>query len=205
MFIPDGFTEEEVLKTIDVVVSRLAAPFKFGFHETNDMKQEGRLFAMQALKDFDPARGSLPVFLTNHIRNRFINMKRDKFGRQHPPCSFCPFYKYQFDKCIAFGCQEDCDKWRGWKTRNTTKRNLIEGYNPNNVVDSLGSCEHNSTTNLEQMSNKEIIVYVNQHLPVSFRADYCRILNGVKISKIKRERIFAMVKKLVGEKFHGET
>jgi len=204
MFIPNGFSEEEVLHIIDEVVGKLAGPFKFGFHEADDMKQEGRIFALEALPRFDAAQGTLKNFLTNHIRNRFINMKRDKFERQHPPCSSCPFHRQAFDKCMAFDCEEDCDKWQGWRKRNTTKRNLMEGYNPNNVVENTGNSAPDSTALLTDMSEKEIINYVDRNVPVSLRADYCRMLSGVKIPKARREKVLSVVRQLVHERFGND-
>jgi hypothetical protein len=204
MFIPNGFTEQEVLQTIEDVVVKLAGPFKFGFHEAEDMKQEGRILAITALENFDAARGTLKNFLTNHIRNRFINMRRDKLERRHPPCSSCPFYKEAYDRCGAFDCKEDCEKWQGWKKRNMMKRNLMEGYNPNNVSESSGELPVGSDNVLTNMSNQEVVEYVDRNIPVSIRADYLRMLNGVKIPKAKRERILQAVRELVHERFTAD-
>jgi len=204
MFVPNGYTEQEVLQTIDIVVSKLAVPFKFGFHEVDDMKQEGRIFCLECLPRFDASQGTLKNFLMNHVRNRFINMKRDKFERQHPPCSSCPFYRQTFDKCVAFDCREDCDKWRGWKLRNQTKRNLMEGYNPNLVCESSGDDGPTSEVILEEMANQEVIEYVDKNIPLNMRADYCRMLAGVKISKARRDKIVDFIKDLVFERFGNE-
>ena len=204
MFIPNGFTEQEVLQTIEDVVVKLAGPFKFGFHESDDMKQEGRILALEALPRFDASLGTLKNFLTNHIRNRFINMRRDKLERRHPPCSSCPFYKEALDKCGAFDCKEDCEKWQGWKRRNTMKRNLMEGYNPNSISENSGDSTPTSELLVNNMSNKEIVEYVDRKIPIGLRADYLRMLNGVKIPKGKREKILALVRDIVKEKFEDE-
>jgi hypothetical protein len=140
----------------------------------------------------------------NHIRNRFINMKRDKFERQHPPCSSCPFYRQAHDKCVGFDCREDCDKWQGWKKRNMMKRNLMEGYNPNSVSENSGDDAPHSDVLLTNMSNKEIVDHVDRNIPLPLRADYCRMLSGVKISKARREKILSIVRQLVHERFGDE-
>lgn len=204
MLVPNGFSEADVLRIIDEVVAKLASPFKFGFHETDDMKQEGRIFALECLPRFDAAQGTLKNFLMNHVRNRFINMKRDKFERQHPPCSSCPFYKHAHDQCGAFSCKDECDKWEGWKKRNMTKRNLMEGYNPNSVTENSGDNSPNSQALLDGMSNQEIIDYVDKNIPMTLRADYCRMLSGVKIPKIRREKVLTKVKQLVYERFGND-
>ena len=47
--IPKGMTEEEVLSIIESVVNVLAFNFKFGYFDLDDMKQQGRMYALEAL------------------------------------------------------------------------------------------------------------------------------------------------------------
>lgn len=204
MFTPNGFSEQEVLRTIEDVVCKLAGPFKFGFHETDDMKQEGRILALECLPRFDAGQGTLKNFLTNHLRNRFINMQRDKLERRHPPCSSCPFYKASLDKCGAFDCKENCEKWQGWKRRNLVKRNLMEGYNPNCVSESSGDDTPSSEALLSQIADKEIVEYVDRNIPIALRADYLRMLNGVKLPKNRREKVLTTVRELVHARFKND-
>lgn len=202
-FVPQGFNEQEVLDIIEDVVKKLASPFKFGFHDASDMKQEGRIFALEALAagKFDAARGTLRTFLTNVIRNRFINMKRDKLQRQHPPCSSCPFFNSQRDLCSAFATRDECEKWSGWRTRNTAKRNLMEGYNPHQAGENSGDETSITGITLEQMANQEIIRYVDKKLPIVLRADYCKMMTGIKLPKSRREFILDTVRAIVKEGF----
>ena len=82
MQIPKGMTEEQVVDVINGVVNILAYNFKFGYFDLDDMKQQGRMYAIEALPRFNPDVGNLHNFLRSHIRNRFLNLHRDKLSRQ---------------------------------------------------------------------------------------------------------------------------
>lgn len=204
MIVPNGFSEAEVLQTIEDVVAKLAGPFKFGFHDTDDMKQEGRIMALEALPRFDASLGTLRTFLTNHVRNRFINMQRDKLERRQPPCSSCPFYIKKFDKCGAFATKDECEKWTAWKTRNLHKRNLMEGYNPNSVSENSGDTAPPAINFIDDISNKEIVEYIDKEMPIAMRADYLRLINGVKLPKNRRDKILEVVKEIFDRRFVHE-
>lgn len=206
MVIPPGYTEEEVLREIESVVRVLAPPFKFGCYGVDDMQQEGRLFALEALPSYDPARGSLKVFLTRHIRNRFINLKRDKFERKRAPCDVCPFCVKQGDQCKAFACKDECDKWTGWQKRNQVKKTLMGGSLSSAVVENSPDTSEEvvPSHHLEQLHNQEVIQYVDSNIPVNMRADYCRLLHGVKLSKVRRDKIVEFIRKLVRDKYGDE-
>lgn len=80
MKIPKGMTEQQVIDIITKVVERQAAKFRFGYHEIEDMKQEGFIIAMDALERYDNER-PLENFLAVHVNNRLKNFKRDHFYR----------------------------------------------------------------------------------------------------------------------------
>ena len=72
-------TENEVLSTIDDVVITLSSTFAFGYYDREDLQQEGRIFALEGLPRWDITKGaSLKTFLYNHVKRRFINLKRNK-------------------------------------------------------------------------------------------------------------------------------
>src|SRR5690348_1481836 len=111
MTVPPGMTEAEVLEAIEKAVNALASSFTFGIYDIDDIKQQGRLYALQALatEKYDPSR-PLPNFLYAHIRNRLINLKRDKLHRNDPPCKEC---------ASGEPCQPDghCKKFLEWRKR----------------------------------------------------------------------------------------
>ena len=128
MQIPPGMTEEEVIEVINRILSTLSYNFKFGYFGIDDMKQEGWVYAIEALPKYNPEIAPLENFLRTHIRNRFLNLKRDKLSRHQPPCPACPFYdpecRVSINKCSAFEDKSECDKWSGWEKRNFSKKNL---------------------------------------------------------------------------------
>ena len=73
--------EEQVLTAIENVVNALARNFRFGYFDTDDMKQQGRMYALEGIPKYNPEVGPLENFLRTHIRNRFINLKRNKLTR----------------------------------------------------------------------------------------------------------------------------
>jgi len=92
MFVPQGYTEETTLQVMTTVLNQLCGAFRFGYYDMEDMRQEGYIYGMEALSDYKAELSSLSTFLHNHIRNRFINMQRNKLERRTPPCLVCPFY-----------------------------------------------------------------------------------------------------------------
>ena len=69
-------TEQEVVDTINKVVSRYAHRFRFGYYDADDIKQEAFIIAMEALDRYDND-GPLESFLAVHVKNRLSNFKRD--------------------------------------------------------------------------------------------------------------------------------
>ena len=97
--LPQDMSEEQVLQIINDISNRLAAKFKFGYHEIEDMKQQARMFAWEALDRYDGVR-PLENFLWTHVRNRLYNFKRNNYSRLEKPCDTCEFFKN--NRCIIF-------------------------------------------------------------------------------------------------------
>ena len=186
-------TEQEFLETVDRVVSFLAAKFRFGYFEIADMKQQGRLFAIEAMGRYDGKR-RLDSFLFIHIRNRFINFKRDKYKRSEPPCKSCPFYDPKFKKsvsgCAAFGEKLSCDKYKLWIKHNKSKMNLVHLMEFNNeTIDS--ETEYDQSTYLEETISKK--------LPSNIRSDYLKMIAGVNIPEKNKLVVREAVKNIFDE------
>ena len=132
-------TEEEIVQIINRVVAALAYNFKFGYYDYEDMKQEGFVFAIEALPRYNPDIGPLENFLRSHVRNRFLNLQRDKLSRFQSPCSSCPFFdpnrEVRENQCAAFEDKMECEKWGGWINRNAAKKNLAEPLDLSNIRD----------------------------------------------------------------------
>lgn len=199
MKVPEGFSEKEVIGIVDNILSALASTFRFGYYEVEDLKQEGWIYALEALENYDLSYGySLNYFLYGHIRKRFINFKRNKFSRNDSPCLVCPFYdpenRISHNQCGQFSDKDECEKWRSYQQRNERKRTLNE---------SVGSDATSSTDFFEQdvgacLDNKIIIQKINNELDVGLRADFRRMVDGVSISKGRKQKVIDAVKTIVG-------
>lgn len=182
----DKISEEE-LKIIDKVVNRLAPKYKFGYFDIEDIKQQGRLFALQAMDKYDPAQ-PLENFLCVHVKNRLINFKRDNYCRIEPPC-----------EPPSDENEPDYNKWNAWQKRNETKKNLMEPLDITNIRD---EDESNMRMESEVITNAETAEYmriIDKQLPLELRADLLRIRASVNIPKIRRERVYNAVKKIIKE------
>jgi len=205
MQVPDGYTEQEVLDAITRAVNGLVSNFRFGYFDEDDLRQEGFMYACEALPRFDPEneRGcGLENFLRIHVRNRFINLRRNKLHRNTPPCSSCLFQDKQRDSgCAEFSDRSECPKWSGWNARNQAKRSLVETCDATNVthvtpMDELDICT--------RISRNELLEYVSRKIPLAFRADYCRLVEGAKLSKAKRDAVIEAVRAIAGEILYDE-
>ena len=199
MHIPEGFSEQEVLDTITRAINSLAANFSFGYFDEDDMKQEGFIFACEALPRFNPNNKQncgLESFLRIHIRNRFLNLRRDKMHRNSPPCLNCPFQNDDTDSgCAEFDDKEECPKWSGWSARNQAKRSLVESCDvslvtPVVTIDDSDICDN--------MSRVELLQKVSEKIPLRLRADYRRLIEGAKLPKQRRDAVIEEVRSIIG-------
>ena len=196
MTIPRGMTEEQVLQTIDLIANRLAAKFKFGYHELEDMKQQARLFAWEGLENYDGVR-PLENFLWTHVRNRLYNFKRNNFGRPDKPCDNCPFFDMSFSNSNHYGCkafdnEEECDLYAGWLKRNTAKRNIMNTANLDIDIKQANRLD-------DVLDQKHIFNLVDQSIPVLYREDWIRFVNSLKLPKARREKIVDIITQILQE------
>lgn len=171
MKIPPGMTEQEVVDTITKVCNRLASKFKFGYFDVEDIKQEAFIYAIQGLEDYDPSK-PLENFLSVHIRNRLINLKRNKYARND-------------DDSNSYKC----------KIRNHTKKCLMEPLDISEYETNM----RDDSDHIMSMEQEEIIALIDRHLDVSLRSDYLRMRAGVPVAKHRREKVHEEICKIVLE------
>jgi DNA-directed RNA polymerase specialized sigma24 family protein len=199
MKIPEGMTEGEVLATIDRVVNVLAPTFKFGFYDAEDIAQEGRLIALDRLEHYDPSRGcSLYSFLHTCVRNRLINLKRDKLSRNISPCASCDCFD---DKsCIDFDDHTECERWKKWYAINTSKRNLVEPFDASDIRNETEMAE-DSQDFVDALTKKDIVVLIDRYLPVALRGDYLRWKEGSKLPKHRKIKVIEEITNIVKQHY----
>ena len=197
MTLPSNMTEQQVIQTIDNIANRLAAKFKFGYHDIDDMKQQARLFAWEGLKNYDGVR-PLENFLWTHVRNRLYNFKRNNFGRPDKPCDVCPFFSRDFENSRGYGCKaydnhEECSLYMGWSNRNLSKRNIMNAAHLELEIqggEQIG----------EAIDRKNIFNLVDKSLPTRYREDWIRLINNSKLSKARKDTILKIIFKILKER-----
>lgn len=200
MKLPDGVGEAYFLEATERVLNLLASRFRFGYHELDDIKQQGMLFAIKimATNKYDTSR-PLENFLYTHLRNQFINYKRDNYIRNEPPCLGCIFYDPKRTKsanqCAAFAAKEECQKLQDWNRRNAIKRNIMQPIDVESVID-YGFAKKNDTV-LFEMECEELERRIDELLPMDMRADYLRLRAGEPVSKSRKLTIRNVISEIL--------
>lgn len=183
-------TELSVLSDIEDVVKVIAPQFRFGYYTLDDIKQTARLFAIQGLENYDCQR-PLKNFLYCHIKNRLINLRRDKLHRSDPPCHLCN--NRDSGKTSHVNGQY-CKKFLSWQKRNDNKRHIMNfGSTPRNY-------DKPTEGNLEQdIQLNDILSLIDQRLDPLLRESYLKMRDGVKISTKLAERVTTTIKGILWE------
>jgi len=190
-------SDDELVEIIDQISLRLSYKFRFGYHEIEDMKQQAHVFALEGIEHWDHKR-PLENFLWTHIRNRLYNFKRNNYSRPEKPCYNCPIKAYDpkclksDNECMEFDQLTECELYKGWSERNAAKRSLMTSIT--NMYDAAGRNNLLST-----VSRREIFGIIDQAVPVQYREDWIRLVNSLKLSKVKRERIIDIIQDILKE------
>jgi len=193
-------SEEDFLKTLEIITKKLVYKFKFGYHDVDDMRQQAAIFALEGLDHYDYSR-PLENFLWTHVRNRLFNYKRDNYQRPDKPCLTCPLYRPNSEgsDCAQFKDKLNCNAYKVWFKRNNSKKNImkpgyIEDYDP----------EQSNNNFIESISNQEIIDYLETNLPTKYREIYLKLKHGSKISKNDKTKLQNYIKNNILPKFKKE-
>ena len=174
MHIPPNMTESEVLRIIDEVVKGLSTSFSFGYYDKEDLQQEGRIWAMETLPNYDSSKGaSLKTYIYRFIKLRLINLRRNKYQRPIP----ADITEDKLEKLVQ---------------RNAIKRSLLETVDIND--------EDKSFESDDTVQQKELFKLIDKKLPVELRSDYRCILEDVRIPKHRREKVLAALREIVNER-----
>lgn len=192
MIIPNGYTEEEVLAIINKVTSSLARKYKFGYHELEDMKQQGIIIAIEGLERYDGVR-PLENFLWVHVHNRLYNFKRNNFGRPDKPCLNCPLQAYKNNMCTLYKNEMECEIYEKWYQKNDIKRALMSSRDSEDTFAETSPIE-------DELFKKEIFNIIDKQIPINMREDWIRFCNKLKLSKIRRTALIEQILLILKEK-----
>jgi len=197
MYIPPGKTEAEVLDAIERSVNLLAPSFVFGHYDLDDIKQHGRMKAIEMLNagKYDESR-PLENFLYTVIKSRYLNLQRDKLRRSDAPCKKC----HANEPCTP----GFCEKYLIWKRRNARKANLarpieIDGVNGD---DERGT--KTTPTPEQDFDISEMMRRIDLQLLTELRLLWKQVQDGVKVPQAKREQVESAVRDILGLQIQSE-
>lgn len=205
MQVPVGMTEQEVLDVIEKIAKRLAEKFRFGYNDTDDMRQQARMFALECLDRYTPGR-PLENFLQVHVHNRLCNYKRDRYSRMDKPCLNCPEYEADLGKCrsqcLLYSDKTECSLWLRWSTRNGAKKNLMQPIDLSEVVNN----EHerrlvDNVTPDEICELNELEDIIDKYLDESLKKDYIAMKEGAKVSRRQQDLVKQAIKEIMEEHY----
>ncbi len=177
----NDLTEEQVA-SLYTIIRPIASKFRFGYHDIDDMVQQGFIELLEAIEsgDYDSSR-PLESFAKSHVHHRLFNFKRNNFCRPEPPCL-----------CCDSDSPAPCVKYRKWHKRNSLKMGLTQG-----VSDGIEYQIQETVAVEEILVSAELSQQIDGKLPVSIRSDYLRMKDGVPIPKKRREKVKQAIKELL--------
>lgn len=188
MQLPVGITEERFLLAVDRVTVALWKKVRFGYHDADDLKQYICIFAIEVLNkgSYDPA---LPLenYLYTHCHRRMINLRRDQFCRNDPPCKLCHAGKPCTDG-------EKCQKYQGWQARNRAKKGLMNfdnlDWNREGELDSAPDV-------VDGVESNELFRLLDEKLPVKVRRHFLMLKAGLSVPKSEREAVIRECRRIL--------
>lgn len=193
MRIPANLTEEEVLSVIEKVVGKISAKYKFGIYDLDDIRQEARILCMTALAQYDGER-PLENFLSIHVRNRLITLRRDKHVRYVPPCKSCPLYNKALpSKCEEYGSRSECDLFKKFEEKLECREKFI---NPIDIHVVEGQIEGDVEGGHWR---GELLGMIKEHLPAQYINDFHRFLEGAKLGQSRQAALLGAIGAIIEE------
>jgi len=196
--------ESEVIRIINKVCGRLSSKFTFGYHEREDIAQQAFIFGIEGLSSYDDTR-PLENFLWVHIKNRLCTFKRDNYERPNKPCLRCKSNNYDkssdnniHDVCKEYDDIMECKLYNGWRSRNTSKKNILKTVELDNVQGDRENHLKNTGGVDDLVCEKEMTTIIDRHLPNILRPDYLKMISGILVPSHKRLKVQAAILEIMG-------
>jgi hypothetical protein len=198
--LPPGRTEAEVHDAVERIALLLSRQFVFGYYDIDDIKQQCRLYAYEALASgqYDSTR-PIENFLSRSVRNRLLNLRRDKLRRADAPCKRC----HRGQPCGPDG--QVCAPYASWSETQRRKSAVCSPASMHAVpadVDEAGIRTQSPTTH--QVEGDELRRLIDERLPVDLREPYLRMLAQDRVEHHVRRRVQDAVLEIMREVGYGE-
>jgi hypothetical protein len=187
MKLPANLSEHDVLAAIEHAVRVLGGKFTIPGHDQDDVSQEIRLMALDAIPRYRPDVGPLINFLVVHCRLRLTNLLRDKWRRSDSPCHACKQGR---------PCREDgqcCEPHRRWQARQDRKA----GVNLAVPLDSVGEADMPHVTVDAEVEGRELFRLIDEIMPIDLRATYLSMLAGKSVPTPRRRAVEKVVRDII--------
>lgn len=161
-----GYTEEEVLSIIEELSTVYANKYAFSYYSVDDLRQECFIMAVEGLHKYN-GEFALRNFLSVHLRNRILNLKRKILKRTEKEST-------RFDQA---------------------KTLIVSPINIDDVSsDTEASLQTEQKSNLYY---EEMVNILNNELPPDYRLYLLKLYSGQKISKFHKDRLKTMAQEIL--------
>lgn len=154
---------QEQLETIYAIAKQLSSNKWIPGYEKEDIEQEAIIIGIKGTYRYN---GSIPFnkFIGNHMRNRLITLRRDKYIK--PGCS--------------------CGECRKCKTNSS----IVSIMSASDQDISQNLCD-NSFNDIE---SQDLLEYLDDFIPADLREYYLKLLSGVAIPANRKEKLKDIIK-----------
>ena len=86
------------------------------------------------------------------------------------------------------------DRYKGWFDRNSTKKGLMN-------ISKLEIDTYDKEDNVAYiLDRKQLFNTVDQSIPISYREDWIRFVNRLRLPKPRREKVIELIREIIEEK-----
>ena len=187
--------EQSGIRITNYVINNLAHTYRFGSHTVEDMFQYGWQFAA-ALVEGSGYDSNKPLenYLYRHLRNRYLNLQRDQFFRNQPPCLKCPLYNKALpSKCEKYDDRLDCQPFRAWDNVASDRKSLAGDYK---YID-FDQSDHRTPDPVAGASYNELADLVETKLSPDMLILYKKLKNGGDVTEDERSTLLVLVTEIL--------
>lgn len=154
---------ESDLDTIYKVAKRISSSKWIPGYTKEDIEQEAIIIGLKGVSMYN---GSIPFekFISNHIKNRLITLRRDKYIKPGCSCGKCK-------KC----------------SHNLSRVNIMNPYDISMEQTKL------SYEVPDSIASEELMQYLDDCIPAELRDDYLKLTQGCYVSNIQKEKIRVII------------
>jgi DNA-directed RNA polymerase specialized sigma24 family protein len=185
---PSGVTESDFMAAAEHVVGALRGKFEpFAYYGREDIAQEVRMLAWQALPYYKPEAGALTSYLYRSCKNRLLNTLRAFQGRRNEPaCDVC--HAARMGRGPGHPDGQVCKVYAAWLERNRVKAALARPHDLVHSDESESRIMANSVAEAD-VEVAELLELLDERLGVDDRRVLLRMRDGVSVPKKERHAV----------------